>query len=112
GEAAIVSGMGEQIMRTMLAKECAQQDGDIFTVLDSCFDTFCHTPSLSMFRQRNAGLIILRKDLEDGGSAELGVAHTTQSMGYGYMSAGMASPRARISRKKESDKAAIVAIRL
>ncbi|KAJ2502584.1 hypothetical protein GGH96_000988 [Coemansia sp. RSA 1972] len=63
-----------------------------------------------MFRQRNAGLIMLRKDLEDGGSAELGVAHTTQSMGYGYMSADMASPRARISRKQESDKAAIVAI--
>ncbi|KAJ2315163.1 hypothetical protein H4R23_000918 [Coemansia sp. Cherry 401B] len=106
-----VSGTGEQIMRTMLAKECAQAKGDIFTALDGCFGSFCATPSLAMYRQRSAGLILLRK-AADSDSAELGIAHTTQSMGYGYMSAGMASPRARISRKKESDQAAIVATRL
>ncbi|KAJ2391654.1 hypothetical protein H4S02_001215 [Coemansia sp. RSA 2611] len=75
-----------------------------------------------MYRQRSAGLILLRKAADSDSAAgsalistcsvELGIAHTTQSMGYGYMSAGMASPRARISRKKESDQAAIVATRL
>ncbi|ORX69077.1 N-terminal nucleophile aminohydrolase [Linderina pennispora] len=32
-----VTGTGEQIMRVMLARECAQKRGDMFTVLNQCF---------------------------------------------------------------------------
>ncbi|KAJ2248002.1 hypothetical protein GGI13_004825 [Coemansia sp. RSA 455] len=74
-----VTGTGEQIMRTLLARDCAQRDGDIFSVLSD---------------------------------AELGVAHTTHSMGYGYMSEAMSQPVAKISRKSEASDTTVSAIRL
>ncbi|KAJ2728092.1 hypothetical protein IW152_006069 [Coemansia sp. BCRC 34962] len=106
-----VTGTGEQIMRTLLARDCAQRDGDIFSVLSGCFERFSTTRALGMFKQRSAGLILLRKAC-GGNGAELGVAHTTHSMGYGYMSEAMGRPVAKISRKPEAADTAVSAIRL
>ncbi|KAJ2745642.1 hypothetical protein GGI20_002025 [Coemansia sp. BCRC 34301] len=43
---------------------------------------------------------------------QLGIAHTTHSMGFGYMSEAMSQPVARISRKPESGKTTVSAVRL
>ncbi|KAJ2101935.1 taspase, threonine aspartase, 1 [Coemansia sp. S100] len=107
-----VTGTGEQIMRTLLARDCAQRDGDIFSVLSECFENFNSTRSLAAFKQRSAGLILLRKACDGGNSAELGVAHTTHSMGYGCMSEAMSQPVAKISRKSEASDTTVSAIRL
>ncbi|KAJ2431927.1 hypothetical protein GGF41_000310 [Coemansia sp. RSA 2531] len=136
-----VTGTGEQIMRTLLARDCAQRDGDIFSVLSECFENFNSTRSLAAFKQRSAGLIFLRKACDGDNSAgkatlsqhlryekvvknvftnqdnsiyyvELGVAHTTHSMGYGYMSEAMSQPVAKISRKSEASDTSVSAIRL
>ncbi|KAJ2778732.1 hypothetical protein H4R18_004420 [Coemansia javaensis] len=107
-----VSGTGEQIMRTMLARDCAQRRGDMFAVLDGCFADFCTTPALDAYTQRSAGLILLRRDVANGNSTELGIAHTTRSMGYAYMSEQMSGPVARISRKPDSDKVLVAAVKL
>ncbi|KAJ2025134.1 hypothetical protein GGI06_000705, partial [Coemansia sp. S85] len=106
-----VTGTGEQIMRTLLARDCAQRDGDIFSVLSECFKRFNTTRALDVFRQRSAGLILLRKE-SGGNGAELGVAHTTHSMGYGYMSEAMSRPVAKISRKPKAADTVVSAIRL
>ncbi|KAJ2813021.1 taspase, threonine aspartase, 1 [Coemansia furcata] len=107
-----VTGTGEQIMRTLLARDCAQRDGDIFGVLSECFENFNSTRSLAMFKQRSAGLILLRKVCGGGNGAELGIAHTTHSMGYGYMTEAMSQPVAKISRKSEASPTTISAMRL
>ncbi|KAJ2880781.1 hypothetical protein H4R27_004510 [Coemansia aciculifera] len=107
-----VTGTGEQIMRTLLARDCAQRDGDIFSVLSECFENFNSTRSLAVFKQRSAGLILLRKVCDGSDGAELGVAHTTHSMGYGYMSEAMSQPVAKISRKSEASDTTVSAIRL
>ncbi|KAJ2766997.1 hypothetical protein GGI18_005889, partial [Coemansia linderi] len=130
-----VTGTGEQIMRTLLARDCAQRDGDIFSVLSECFKRFNTTRALDVFRQRSAGLILLRKESGGNGAGkakspflgrcncqsllttpvplvELGVAHTTHSMGYGYMSEAMSRPVAKISRKPKAADTVVSAIRL
>ncbi|KAJ2759490.1 taspase, threonine aspartase, 1, partial [Coemansia nantahalensis] len=44
-----VSGTGEQIMRTLLARDCARRPGDMFGALHDCFAEFCATPALSAY---------------------------------------------------------------
>ncbi|KAJ2799442.1 hypothetical protein H4R21_003545 [Coemansia helicoidea] len=106
-----VSGTGEQIMRTLLARDCARRPGDMFGALHDCFAEFCATPALSAYPERCAGLILLRQ-CPDSGSTELGVAHTTPSMAYAYMSAAMPAPRAAVSRMAGPDQTSITAVRL
>ncbi|PIA14638.1 N-terminal nucleophile aminohydrolase [Coemansia reversa NRRL 1564] len=65
-----VSGTGEQIMRSMLAQDCAQRSEDIFTALHECFERFCTNPSLAMYPQKSAGLILIRQDLDKGSTGK------------------------------------------
>ncbi|KAJ2639718.1 taspase, threonine aspartase, 1 [Coemansia sp. RSA 1286] len=58
-----VTGTGEQIMRTMLAKNCAQPSTDIFTSLSDCFEKFNNSRSLELYTTKNAGIIMVRHDL-------------------------------------------------
>ncbi|KAJ2653046.1 hypothetical protein IWW40_000700 [Coemansia sp. RSA 1250] len=89
-----VSGTGEQISRLLLAKLCAQKTSDIFAGLDETFAEFCTSSALSMYVE------------------QLGVAHTTASMGYGFMTGSMKGPKARVSRKQKIDKPTIMAFHL
>ncbi|KAJ1718069.1 hypothetical protein LPJ61_006890 [Coemansia biformis] len=65
-----VSGTGEQIMRTMLARDCARRPGDMFSALDECLAEFCETSALRAYTQRSAGLLLLRHDPDDGSTGK------------------------------------------
>uniref|UniRef100_UPI00358F6773 threonine aspartase 1 isoform X2 n=1 Tax=Myxine glutinosa TaxID=7769 RepID=UPI00358F6773 len=109
--ASSTSGCGEQLVRTMLARECtcAMQKEDAHqALLETMQDKFIYSPFLTAEDSVLGGVIVLRCQ-ESSENCEVGSgsrafmveflwAHTTDSMCVGYMSTQDGKPQTSISR--------------
>ncbi|KAK7505412.1 hypothetical protein BaRGS_00003157 [Batillaria attramentaria] len=103
GIAVITSGCGEHIMRTLLAKTCAEHvktADNASQGLSSCFQSqFLASNFLRNIESKLGGAVALKKTEIDGVSeVELVWGHTTESMAVGYMSGNNHKPKTLISR--------------
>ncbi|KAF9131677.1 taspase, threonine aspartase, 1 [Mortierella sp. 14UC] len=107
GFACSLTGAGEQITKTLLARTCMETCLAVDDLSDAGYqvlERFMASPLLRGYREKYAGMIGVRVDheaLEGGGGvrAEMVFAHTTQTMGIGYMSAQDIKPTAIMSKK-------------
>ncbi|XP_070578273.1 threonine aspartase 1-like isoform X3 [Ptychodera flava] len=97
------TGCGEYLLKTMLARRCAEavlQSENATQSTSQVFkQDFIESPFLANVAQKHGGAIIVRCEENQ---AELVWAHTTDSMCIGYMSGGKGRPKTRISRLPES----------
>ncbi|KAI9093792.1 nucleophile aminohydrolase [Phlyctochytrium arcticum] len=106
-----VSGTGEQIMKTLFARECAKQclrEADPENALQHVINEFV-TCTLIKGANRNVGIILVRSEQLGPESArshstELFWAHTTETFCVGWMSSKDGKPHARISTLKSGGK--------
>ena len=114
GVAVATSGCGEQLMKTLLAKQCgdALQKGDddgSLTFKHVLEDGFLKSEFLHGVQDKNAGILglvfeqshasgVTDDDTDRSSSVEVLWGHTTSSMCLGYMSETHHKPRALISR--------------
>ncbi|KAJ3291908.1 taspase, threonine aspartase, 1 [Borealophlyctis nickersoniae] len=126
-----VSGTGEQIMKTTLARECATLFGalpsadrspdesddtdevsgeNVFDELEELLRrNFLNSYLLSNYDEKNAGLVLARVE---GDMREIYVAHTTDSMCFGYMCAQSKGPHTKVSRRRDGEDIVIEGIML
>ncbi|KAL1921539.1 uncharacterized protein VTP21DRAFT_11255 [Calcarisporiella thermophila] len=101
------TGTGEQLMKTLFAKSCADSvlqhnaaDGDVHRGLETALTAFLHSPALRQDEEKNSGVILLKTESIRGiHRTEFWYAHTTPSMGVGYMSSRSTNPTTLVSRK-------------
>ncbi|KAG0294970.1 taspase, threonine aspartase, 1 [Linnemannia gamsii] len=98
-----LTGAGEQITKTLLARTCMEtylSHDDISEVSHQVLDRFMKSPLLKGYPDKHAGWIGAKVDREDGcGRAEFVFAHTTQTMGVGFMSVQDTKPTTIMSKK-------------
>ncbi|KAK3848163.1 MAG: nucleophile aminohydrolase [Linnemannia gamsii] len=113
GFACSLTGAGEQITKTLLARTCMETClslDDLSDAANQVLDRFMTNPLLRGFKEKHAGWIGVRVDREaleigngggggGGARAEMVFAHTTQTMGVGYMSVRDSKPTAIMSKK-------------
>eukprot|EP01114_Cavostelium_apophysatum_P022072 TRINITY_DN7868_c0_g1_i1.p1 TRINITY_DN7868_c0_g1~~TRINITY_DN7868_c0_g1_i1.p1 ORF type:complete len:293 (-),score=57.64 TRINITY_DN7868_c0_g1_i1:9-887(-) len=99
--ASSTSGAGEEVMKSLLASECAKalleskEGSDLKLLVDDFFrDKFL----LSSEEKRYGGLIGIKMDAGAPDDLDFVYGHTTESMGIGYMSALDKEPNVFISR--------------
>lgn len=84
GFACSLTGAGEQITKTLLARTCMETcllHDDLSEAAHEVLDRFMKNPLLKAYTDKHAGWIGVRVDRESGGGrAELVFAHTTQTM--------------------------------
>jgi len=104
-----LSGAGEYIVRSMLAKTIADslvtsQDADPHTVLQDCLGTHLRRVCLNREASPNAGVLLLAKEADENGAItpRLWCAFTTDGMAIAYASSLDPKPHARILRKPTS----------
>ncbi|KAJ3195979.1 taspase, threonine aspartase, 1 [Irineochytrium annulatum] len=122
-----LSGTGEQIMKTLLAREIAlavaAPDVDPSEALRSAMTKFESHPFLTRFRSRDAGAAVVRVTRELGGGGnlthrdgtdvanrfrtEVWFAHTTEAMAVGWWAEGEKRPRTKISRRSDGKRMAV-----
>ncbi|KAF9543913.1 taspase, threonine aspartase, 1 [Mortierella hygrophila] len=109
GFACSLTGAGEQITKTLLARTCIDTclvHDDLSEAAHEILDRFMKSPLLRGYPDKHAGWIGVKVDREADGRAELVFAHTTQTMGIGYMSTQDTKPTTAMSKKNpESTKA-------
>ncbi|KAG0338261.1 taspase, threonine aspartase, 1 [Podila horticola] len=107
GFACSVTGAGEQITKTLLAKTCMEQlvdDDDTSSAAQRVLDRFITSPLLRSYKERHAGFVALKIDpievsLSEEGARQENIrgefvyGHTTPTMGIGYMSAQDSKPK-------------------
>ncbi|KAG0249073.1 taspase, threonine aspartase, 1 [Mortierella polycephala] len=118
GFACSMTGAGEQISKTLLARTCTEslvQEDDISNGADLVLERFIKSPLLRSYDEKYAGFIAIKVDrVHDDNDASLShrniraefvLAHTTKTMGVAYMSTRDGKPTAIMSqRKPESNK--------
>ncbi|KAF9359526.1 taspase, threonine aspartase, 1 [Mortierella sp. NVP85] len=128
GFACSMTGAGEQISKTLLAKTCMDTfygEDDTAHAANTVLDRFMASPLLRSYEGRHAGFIAVKWSLKDGGSpepdsdgdqqeqqdthemddnapriVEFIFAHTTKTMGVAFMSAHDKKPTAIMSQRK------------
>ncbi|XP_078351428.1 threonine aspartase 1-like isoform X2 [Oculina patagonica] len=104
GVACCTSGCGEHLIKTMLAKECADlalTRNAVSAVQEGLGDKFLGSAFLSSIDQKLGGVLLLRVEggeSADDCSADLVWGHTTESMCIGYMAEQDKKPKVRLSR--------------
>ncbi|KAK7103437.1 threonine aspartase 1-like [Littorina saxatilis] len=104
GVAVIASGCGEHLMRTLLAKTCADcmlSAEGTSEGLNVCFQKhFLESRLLKGVESRQAGAVAIRMTSTEQGIPEIDICwgHTTDSMAVGYMSGDSHTPKTVISR--------------
>ena len=108
GVAIAASGCGEQLMQTMLVRECARKIVNeaahmpLCSCVQASFSEFMTSlPTLWGRTDRNAGLLVLHheKEIESGGrGVELVWTHSTPTMCLGYHTSSQRKPVTVISR--------------
>ncbi|XP_071080218.1 threonine aspartase 1-like [Haliotis cracherodii] len=104
GVAVVSSGGGEHLIKTFLAKTCAdrvQKEPNASLAVSSAFkDNFLESEFLSHVEDKHGGVLVLKHLMEDDGYREAEVlwAHTTDSMCVGYMLETHSKPTTFISR--------------
>ncbi|KAJ3214691.1 taspase, threonine aspartase, 1 [Dinochytrium kinnereticum] len=109
-----LSGTGEQIIKTQLASKLAESlintvSGNTTEEIQKVMDLFLGSPLLRNDSKKSAGFIALKveesipTDKMEGASlrAEFCMAHTTESMCFGWMSGRQSSPKTKWSRKAD-----------
>ncbi|KAF9095648.1 taspase, threonine aspartase, 1 [Mortierella sp. AD031] len=114
GFACSLTGAGEQITKTLLARTCVEtflSEDDISEAAHQILDRFIKSPLLRSYQDKHVGWIAVKVDRESSSSsgsrdrAELVFAHTTPTMGIGYMSARDSKPTTIMSKRNpESNK--------
>ncbi|KAF9277663.1 hypothetical protein BGZ88_001032 [Linnemannia elongata] len=103
GFACSLTGAGEQITKTLLARTCMETcllHDDLSEAAHEVLDRFMKNPLLKAYTDKHAGWIGVRVDRESGGGrAEFVFAHTTQTMGIGFMSTRDTKPTTIMSKK-------------
>ncbi|XP_046551819.1 threonine aspartase 1-like [Haliotis rubra] len=108
GVAVVSSGGGEHLIKTFLAKTCAdsvQKEPNASLAVSSTFkDNFLESEFLSGVEDKHGGVLVLKHLMEDDGFREAEVlwAHTTDSMCIGYMLETHSKPTTFVSRLPES----------
>uniref|UniRef100_A0A6P8GZ82 Threonine aspartase 1-like n=1 Tax=Actinia tenebrosa TaxID=6105 RepID=A0A6P8GZ82_ACTTE len=105
GVACCTTGCGEYLIKTILAKECAEmasnRDG-YSAVKDALQQKFFDAPHLLSNKQKIAGILLLRAmESSQGREVELVWGHNASSMCLGYMSTENERPKIRICRSFE-----------
>ncbi|KAK9498383.1 hypothetical protein O3M35_003029 [Rhynocoris fuscipes] len=99
GIATSVSGTGEDLIRTSLAKEVAlaisKSDLQSNAVHDTIKSSFLESPFLTRNSEKLCGIIALEVSENSG---EFIWAHTTNTMGISYMSTNHKHPKVKISK--------------
>ncbi|KAF9277877.1 hypothetical protein BGZ68_008931 [Mortierella alpina] len=117
GFACSMTGAGEQICKTLLAKSCMEtmvSEDDTSTAANAVLDNFMNNPLLRSYGEKHAGFIAvkvdpLRSDKSDSNSTnsdghekhhttaaargDFVIAHTTRTMGVAYMSTRDEKPK-------------------
>lgn len=105
------SGCGEQLTKTMLARECAEcvkRQQDTTSALLTCFKhKFLESPLMRDEKQPLGGAVVVTVDSGTAGRLDVEVlwAHTTDSMCLGYMSTTDQQAKAFVSRLPEGYRA-------
>ena len=112
GIACSSSGCGEELIKTLLCKECADvcaesQDG--MTALQELLQNkFLASPRLSCTDAKQGGIILLKCQIDLSSEfpkmkVDFSWAHTTQTMGVGYMAVQDQTPEFQLSRLEAAD---------
>ncbi|KAG9319621.1 hypothetical protein KVV02_003510 [Mortierella alpina] len=138
GFACSMTGAGEQICKTLLAKSCMEtmvsEDDDTASAANTVLDHFMNNPLLRSYGEKHAGFIAAKVDplgsdpnvidstATSGGCGaypaattapvrgDFVIAHTTKTMGVAYMSTRDERPKAMMSlRKPGLNKAVFIA---
>lgn len=96
------TGCGEHLVRTFLARECAQRLGQVEeasldTLSDVIKEKFVESEFLRDIPEKLGGAICLRHDPATG-KGEFMWTHTTASLGVAFMSTEDSEPKTRMSR--------------
>ncbi|KAF9374144.1 taspase, threonine aspartase, 1 [Mortierella sp. AD011] len=116
GFACSMTGAGEQICKTLLARTCMEtlvyeEEEDITTAVNLTLDRFIKSPLLKNYDDRHVGFIAIKvcpAVMDDTSSnpegirrrAEFAFAHTTKTMGLAYMSTRDSKPTTILSQRK------------
>ncbi|XP_050404577.1 threonine aspartase 1 [Patella vulgata] len=95
GVAVTTSGSGEDIIRSLLAKTCADHIQTVDNVHQAINEVF-NKEFIGDDSEKHGGVLVVKT--EDVDSVELLWAHTTDSMCIGYMSSLQKTPKTFISR--------------
>ncbi|PVU93079.1 hypothetical protein BB561_003481 [Smittium simulii] len=95
---ASVTGTGEQIIRSSVAENYSTQVASNIDLpinqLQKLLLQFLDDPMLQKYSKKNVGIILMiNNEIKDGAITELLAGHTTDTMGYGYMSNNMIHPK-------------------
>ncbi|KAI9240942.1 MAG: nucleophile aminohydrolase [Podila humilis] len=117
GFACSVTGAGEQITKTLLARTCMDQlidDDDTTSAAQKVLDKFIVSPLLRSYTERHAGFVAIKIDPAEVSLSEAAqhrtirgefvYGHTTPTMGIGYMSVQDSKPKVVMSQRKEGSK--------
>lgn len=103
--AVATSGGGEYLIKTLFARECAnnviKKENTVAAVQEVFNNNFLNSPFLPDSIQKLAGIIVL-KYIPSNAHCELVWAHSTKSMCIGYLSSLAKQPKVTISRLKDS----------
>ncbi|KAF9952943.1 taspase, threonine aspartase, 1 [Mortierella alpina] len=124
GFACSMTGAGEQISKTLLARSCMEtmtSEDDTSAAAHAVLDNFMNNPLLRSYGERHAGFIALKVDALESGISDIDqttrggcgvhptpavvrgdfvIAHTTKTMGVAYMSTRDEKPKATMSLRK------------
>ncbi|CAO3573957.1 unnamed protein product [Mortierella alpina] len=124
GFACSMTGAGEQISKTLLARSCMEtltSEDDTSSAANAVLDNFMNNPLLRSYGEKHAGFIAVKvdplgNDISDVDSTTSGgcgahptpavvrgdfvIAHTTRTMGVAYMSTRDEKPKATMSLRK------------
>ncbi|KAH9519544.1 taspase, threonine aspartase, 1 [Bulinus truncatus] len=102
GVAAVTSGCGEQLMKTLLAKSCCDStrssDNLTQTLVSSFKETFLESEFLIGSSEKFAGVLLLRTVQNENREVEVAWIHSTASMCLGFLSGQSKAPTATMSR--------------
>uniref|UniRef100_A0A2C9LDZ8 Threonine aspartase 1 n=1 Tax=Biomphalaria glabrata TaxID=6526 RepID=A0A2C9LDZ8_BIOGL len=102
GVAAVTSGCGEQLMKTLLAKTSCDSvrssDNLTHSLANSFKDSFLESEFLKPCNEKFAGILLLRTVQNENREVEVAWIHSTASMCLGYMSGHSKAPTATVSR--------------
>ncbi|KAF8135751.1 nucleophile aminohydrolase [Boletus edulis] len=99
GMACSISGAGEHIMRTGLARTIADMNAevDVHELLINTLSTHFHGDTYP-----NLGVLLMTKEAEESGESRLWCAFTTQSMAIAYANSETLTPKAKILRRPKT----------
>jgi len=118
GMACSISGAGEHIMRTGLARTIADvlrprednTDVDVHDLLTRTLSTHFHDPIMARGDARpNAGVLLMTKEAQESGDVipRLWCAFTTESMAVAYANSETLTPKGKVLRRPKTSQPAL-----